>query len=115
MEELRWFLGGLLELVRAYVLGWARAGEVVGEEFGWALPPVVAQLIGVLFGVAILVAFMNRVFKWAPKGNQPQAFPLKTAETPAQIMSKDRDGFLGLLVKIVFLGVVLALIISVRQ
>ena len=88
--------------------------NAVASEFGLDMTPVAANLIGFMFGVLSIFGVLNAVLKWDRKGNQPQAFPLKTEKTPNQVVAADRQNFLMLMLRLALLMVVLAVLISAR-
>lgn len=112
---LRWFLNGVTGLVKAMVDLLARVAQGIGGEFDYDISDAEAQLLGMVLATLVLYAFGRRLFKWERKANQPQSFPIKTAETPAQVVAKDRDAFLALLVRLVLVMLAIAFVISLRS
>lgn len=114
MDEIRQFIGGLLDLLEAYLALWGRGVAAVGEEFDLGISTALANLIGFFLGVVSLLAFLNVVFKWDRKGNQAQAIILRTAETPDQVVAKDRSKFLMMMLRVSIVILILAVLISSR-
>lgn len=114
MEELQWFLGQLADFLRSYMDLWGRGVAALSREFDLGMSPAIADTVGFGLGSIILVAFVRRLAKWDRKGDKPQPFPLKTAETPAEVMSKDFEKLLMLLLKVAILILVLVVFVSTR-
>lgn len=112
MEELRWFLGGLFRLVIAFLELCARCVGALSDEFGLGLPPPVIQIIGFLIGFLILYSAIVRLLAWKPKAFQPQPFPLKTADTPAQVVERDIANLGWLILRLIIVAIVLVIAMS---
>lgn len=114
MELLQEILGQLAALFRSYFEWWGRAVMALNREFEFNLSPPVTDVLGVLAGALVLYAFVNRVGKWERKGNKPQEFPLKTAQTPDQVVAQDRDKRLMALLKLSLFVLFLVVVASWR-
>jgi L-lactate permease len=114
MDLLREILSRLLLFLQGYAQWWGRAVAAVSEEFDLGLAPEMAQIIGVVIGFLVLIAFVRRLTKWDPKGNQPQSFPLKTAETPNQVVAKDREKFLMMLLRVTLFVLLIVAVLTSR-
>ena len=114
MDVLREVLTRLLEFLQSYAQWWARAVAAVSEEFGLGLAPGMPEIIGVVLGFLVLWAFLRRLTKWDPKGDKPQAFPLKTAETPNEVVAKDREKFLMMLLRITLFVLFIVVVVTSR-
>lgn len=114
MEVIQQILGQVLDLLRSYAQLWARAVGAISDEFGLGLAPEIANLVGIVLGFIILFAFIRRLTKWDPKGNTPQAFPLKTTETPNEVVAKDREKFLMMLLRVTLFVLFIVVVITSR-
>lgn len=101
MEILREILLRLLDFLASYAQWWARAVEAISEEFGLGLTPLIVDLIGFVFGALVLLQFFRVLTNWNRRGNKPQPFPLKTTETPDEVVARDRQNFLLMVLRIV--------------
>lgn len=114
MDLLREIFTRLASFLRSYAEWWARAIVAISDEFGFGLDPAVAQIIGVVIGFLVLFAFLRRLMKWDQKGNKPQSFPLKTAETPNEVVAKDREKFLLMVLRVVLFVLFIVVVLSSR-
>lgn len=114
MELVRDVVQRLVELLSWYLGLWGRGATALSGEFGLDLPAVFARFVGMFFGSVITYAFFRRVSKWDRKGDKPQPFPLKTAETPNEVVAKDTAKLLAVLLK-VSLFVLLLLIVAMAR
>jgi hypothetical protein len=112
MEQLRWFVQGVLGLLSGYIAFCGQLGQSLAEDFELGMPTEIANLIGIAIGVLILVAFLRSIFKWGRKGNRPQAITLYTKDTPLDVVGKDLAGLVRLVIVAAAVGIVLAVLIS---
>jgi hypothetical protein len=103
------------DLLSGYFALWGRGASALSSEFQLDLSPVVANSIGFLFGGLSLWAFLNYMLTWDRKGTQPQSITLKTADTPNQVVAKDLDKFLLLVLRVVLFLALLAVVMSLRS
>jgi hypothetical protein len=113
VDLLRQIAEQVIGFLQSYAEWWARAMTAVSEEFDFGMPEAVAQFIGVFIGFIVLAAFMRRLVRWDSKGDKPQPFPLKTTETPNEVVAKDREKLLMMLLRVtLFVLFVLAVVSS---
>jgi hypothetical protein len=112
MEQLRWFVDGLVDLFNRYIQVCQRIAAAVASEFQLDMAPQIADLLGSVLGVLVLVAFFRGVFRWDRHGHQPQAIHLYTAQTPNQVVSHDIADLFRIIVLGVVVGVGLAVAVS---
>lgn len=110
MEFLWELAGSLATFLRSYADWWGRAVTALCQEFDLNVPLEVSQLAGIILGSVVFVAFFRRLAWWDRKGDKPQPFPLKTAETPAEVLAKDREKQFAALVRVVVFLLAAALV-----
>ncbi len=110
MEFLRELAGSLATFLRSYADWWGRAVTALCQEFDLDVPLQVSDFVGIVLGSIFFVAFFRRLAWWDRKGDKPQPFPLKTAETPAEVLAKDREKQLTALVRVVLFLLAVALV-----
>lgn len=110
MEFLRELAGSLAIFLRNYADWWGRAVTALCREFDLDVPFQVSELIGIVLGSIVFVAFFRRLAWWDRRGDKPQPFPLKTTETPAEVLAKDREKQFAALVRVVVFLLVAGLV-----
>ncbi len=110
MEFLRKLADSLATFLRNYADWWGRAVTALCQEFDLDVPLGVSDLVGIILGSIVLVAFFRRLAWWDQKGDKPQPFPLKTTETPAEVLAKDREKQFTAMVRVVLFLLVAALV-----
>mgnify|MGYP000888014603 CR=1 FL=1 len=110
MEFLRELAGSLATFLRSYADWWGRAVTALCQEFDLDVPLEVSDFVGIILGSIVFVAFFRRLGWWDRKGDKPQPFPLKTTETPAEVLAKDREKQLAALVRVVLFLLLVALV-----
>jgi hypothetical protein len=114
MEFLREVASSLLTFFQSYAEWWARAVGAVCREFGLDVPVSVSNFVGLVLGSIIFVAFFRRLAFWERKGDKPQPFPLKTTETPAEVLAKDRQKQLAAWLRVALFLLFLVLVVTSR-
>jgi hypothetical protein len=112
MEQLRWFIQGVGNLLRGYLAFCGQLVQTLAQDFDLGMPLEIANLIGIAIGVLVLVALFRSIFKWGRKGNRPQAITLYTKDTPLDVVGKDLAGLVRLVIVAAAVGGVLAVLIS---
>lgn len=110
MEFLRELAGSLATFLRSYADWWGRAVTALCQEFDLDVPLEVSDLVGIILGSIVFVAFFRRLAWWDRKGDKPQPFPLKTTETPAEVLAKDREKQFAAMVRVMVFLLVAALV-----
>ena len=114
MDLLMQVLGRLLDFFNRYLDLWVRGVAAVGREFDLNMSPAVTQLVGLTLGVLVFLAFVRRLTMWDRKGNKPQPFPIKTTETPDEVLAKDTEKLLGMLLKVALVILLVVVVGSSR-
>lgn len=114
-EQVQWFINGLADLLNFLVDVCARMAQGIGSAFDMNISDAESRLVGLLLTTVVIYAFLRRLLKWDRKANQPQSITLKTSDTPAQVVAKDRDAFLGLVFRLALLLLGIAFLISIRS
>ncbi len=115
MELVRDVVLRLAEFLRMYLDACARIVTAVSEEFSLGLPEAGATFVGSVLGSIVLFGFVRRLSKWDHKGDKPQPFPLKTAETPNEVVAKDVEKFLALLLRVSLFVLLLLVLAMMRE
>jgi len=114
METLRWFLLGLVDLLRDFMVLLGRGVAALAREFELDLTPELTNLLGIALGVWIIWGSVGAMTRWNRNGNQPQRFPLTTAQTPDQVVAADRNNFVAMIFRVLVVALVLVVVISLR-
>ncbi len=114
MEFLRQILVQLVEFLRSYGAWWARAVGAVFREFGVSAPTTVSDIVGIALGGIFLLAFLRRLAWWDRKGDKPQPFPLKTTQTPNEVVAADMQKLLMVFLKIALFILFVVVVVTSR-
>lgn len=112
MELLRWFIEGVVGLLRLYFGFWMDLGSLAREAMGLNMPPIAMDFLAVLIGVGLLAGGLARALQWDRRGNRPQAITLYTGQTPDQVVRNDRIAFMRVLLVAALIVIILVLLIA---
>ena len=115
METLRWLILGLVDLLRDFMVFLGRGVAALAREFELDLTPELTDFLGIALGVWIIWGSVGAMMRWNRNGNQPQRFPLTTAQTPDQIVAADRNNFVAMVFRIMVVALALVVLISLRS